>query len=153
MHTGIQRCLRSHKKMKQLGSVYTFLTWFREQGDDFPPWGVQSLETSLGRYSHLPELKQQSIKWRHTSSTTKKFKHTYSFRKSNSQSFGTERSFAYGVMIITMPVHTLLLHCNISSQPSDGNNLITHCRPHSKGLSPFPITQILSWWVVIPWRQ
>ena len=72
--------LTEEHKLKRQASVLDFLTQYSEEGDNFLSRVVTEDETWV---SHgTPELKQQSMEWRHTSSPTKmKFKQTTSTRK------------------------------------------------------------------------
>ena len=64
-------------RLKRQASALDFLTRYSEEGDNFLSHVVTGYETWV--LHATPELKQQSMEWRHTSSPTKtKFKQTTS---------------------------------------------------------------------------
>jgi hypothetical protein len=65
----VPKMLTEEHKMKWQANALTFLTRYSEQGDDF----LSCVTGDETRVSHItPELKQQSMEWRHTSSPIKK---------------------------------------------------------------------------------
>jgi hypothetical protein len=76
----VPKILSEEHKKKRAASVLIFLTRHSEQGDGFLSQIVIGDETLV---SHLtPELKQQSMQWRHTSLPKKnKFKQAISTHK------------------------------------------------------------------------
>jgi hypothetical protein len=61
---------KDEHKMKRQASALTFLTRYSEQGDDFLSRIVTGDETWVSHV--IPESKQQSMEWRHTSLPIKK---------------------------------------------------------------------------------
>jgi len=73
----VPKMLMEEHKLKWQASALDFLTWYSEEGDNFLSRVVTEDETWV--WHATPELKQQSMEWRHTSSPTKtKFKQTTS---------------------------------------------------------------------------
>jgi hypothetical protein len=72
----VLKTLTDEHKMKRQASALTFQTWYSEQGDDFLSCTVTGDETWMSHV--IPESKQQSMEWRHTSlPIKKKFKETW----------------------------------------------------------------------------
>jgi len=76
----VPKMLAEEQKWKRQASALDFLTRYSDEGDHFLSHVVTGEETWV--LQATPESKQQSMKWRHTSSPTKtKFKQTTSTRK------------------------------------------------------------------------
>ena len=92
----VPKMLTEEHKLKRQASVLDFLTRYSEEGDNFLSHLVTQDETWVSHTT--PELKQQSMEWKHTSSPTKtKFKQTTSTRKMHSV-LGQKRCSACGLL-------------------------------------------------------
>jgi len=145
----VPKMLMEEHKLKWQASAMDFLTWYSEEGNNFLSHTITGDETWVSHAT--PELKQQSMEWRHTSLPTKmKFKQTTSTRKIMCTVFWDRK----GVLLVDflpqapqstqVSFVTRLKNCVMQSKISDMACLarvlwwfmttptLTHCRRNAK---------------------